>query len=158
MSLSTTFSSVKNNFTKYLAKGVGVAALGVIAYDSHIVGKLQSDVYSKSRDADACMDAFSNSQYLTTPSATMSKLKKGVFNFEVESNARHFVNSAIGYFKGFGSMLVDNVVPLGLGLGALFGKGKWSKGSAIGLGIYAGIKLFKDVLGFGHYNDLNRKY
>ena len=44
MSLTTTFSSVKNNFTKYLAKGVGVAALGIIAYDSHVVGKLQSDV------------------------------------------------------------------------------------------------------------------
>ncbi len=158
MSLSTAFSSVKTNFTKYLAKGVGATALGILAYDSHIVGKLQSDVYSKSRDADACMDAFSNSQYLTSPSATMSNLKKGVFNFETENNFRHFVNSAIGYFKGFGSMLVDNVVPLGLGLGALCGKGKWSKGSAIGLGIYAGFKLFKDVLGFGHYNDLNKKY
>lgn len=158
MSLSTAFSSVKTNFTKYLAKGVGATALGILAYDSHIVGKLQSDVYSKSRDADACMDAFSNSQYLTSPSATMSNLKKGVFNFETENNFRHFVNSAIGYFKGFGSMLVDNVVPLGLGLGALCGKGKWAKGSAIGLGIYAGFKLFKDVLGFGHYNDLNKKY
>lgn len=158
MSLSTAFSSVKTNFTKYLAKGVGATALGILAYDSHIVGKLQSDVYSKSRDADACMDAFSNSQYLTSPSATMSNLKKGVFNFETENNFRHFVNSAIGYFKGFGSMLVDNVVPLGLGLGALCGKGKWSKGSAIGLGIYAGFKLLKDVLGFGHYNDLNKKY
>lgn len=158
MSLSTAFSSVKTNFTKYLAKGVGATALGILAYDSHIVGKLQSDVYSKSRDADACMDAFSNSQYLTSPSATMSKLKKGVFNFETENNFRHFVNSAIGYFKGFGSMLVDNVVPLGLGLGALCGKGKWAKGSAIGLGIYAGFKLLKDVLGFGHYNDLNKKY
>lgn len=158
MSLSTAFSSVKTNFTKYLAKGVGATALGILAYDSHIVGKLQSDVYSKSRDADACMDAFSNSQYLTSPSATMSNLKKGVFNFETENNFRHFVNSAIGYFKGFGSMLVDNVVPLGLGLGALCGKGKWAKGSAIGLGIYAGFKLLKDVLGFGHYNDLNKKY
>lgn len=158
MSLSTAFSSVKTNFTKYLAKGVGATALGILAYDSHIVGKLQSDVYSKSRDADACMDAFSNSQYLTSPSATMSNLKKGMFNFETENNFRHFVNSAIGYFKGFGSMLVDNVVPLGLGLGALCGKGKWAKGSAIGLGIYAGFKLLKDVLGFGHYNDLNKKY
>ena len=55
-------------------------------------------------------------------------------------------------------MLVNSVVPLGLGLGALFGKGKWAKGSAIGLGIYAGVKFFKDVLGFGHYNDLNRKF
>lgn len=158
MSLSTALTSVKSNFTKYLAKGAGAAALGVVAYDSHIIGKIQSDVYAKSRDADACAERFSNTQYLSTPSNTTSKLKRGVFNFEVENNTRHFINSAIVYFKGFGSMLVNSVVPLGLGLGALFGKGKWAKGSAIGLGIYAGVKFFKDVLGFGHYNDLNRKF
>ena len=135
-----------------------MGALGVVAYDSHIVGKLQADVYSKSKDADACAETFSNTQYLSSPSMTTSKLKDGVHRFEMESNSRHFVNSALGYFKGFGSMLVNSVVPLGLGLGALFGKGKWATGSAIGLGIYAGFKFFKDVLGFGHYNDLNRKF
>ena len=158
MSISTALTSVKNNFIKYIPKGVGIAALGIVAYDAHVLGKLQSDVYSKSKDADACMDAYSNTQYLTSPSITNSNLKKQVFGFEVEGNFRHFVNSAIGYFKGFGSMLVDSVIPLGLGLGAVFGKGKWSKGSAIGLGIYGGIKFFKDVLGFGHYNDINKKY
>ena len=158
MSLSTALTSVKSNFTKYLAKGAGAAALGVVAYDSHIIGKIQSDVYSKSRDADAFDDRFSNTQYLSSPSNTTSKLKRTVFNFEMENNVRHFVNSAIGYFKGFGSMLVNSVVPLGLGLGALCAKGKWAKGSAICLGIYSGVKFFKDVLGFGHYNDLNRKF
>ncbi len=158
MSISTALTSVKNNFTKYLAKGAGAAALGIIAYDAHIVGKLQSDVYSKTGDADACMRAFSNTQYLSSPSVTMSKLKRGVFNWETESNFRNFINSGIGYFKGFGSMLVNSVVPLGLGLGALLGKGKWSKGSAIGLGVFGIVKLFKDVLGFGHYNDLNQKF
>ena len=156
MSISTALTSVKSNLTKYIAKGVGAAALGVVAYDAHVVGKLQSDVYSKTGDANACMEAFSNTQYLS--SVTTSKLKRGVFNWEVESNLRHFINSGIGYFKGFGSMLVSSVVPFGLGLGALLGKGKWSKGSAIGLGIFGVVKLFKDVLGFGHYNDLNRKF
>lgn len=146
------------SFTKYLAKGVGIAALGVTAYDAHVIGKIQADVYAKGKDADACLDSFSNTQYLADPSVTTSALKKGVFNLEVESNVRHFVNSAIGYFKGFGSMLVNGVVPFGLGLGALLGKNKVSKGCAIGLGIYGVVKLFKDVLGFGHYNDLNRKF
>lgn len=158
MSISTALKSVKNNIPKYIYKGAGAAALGIIGYDAHVLGKLQSDVYSKTGDADACMEAFSNSQYLTSPSITASKLKKGVFNWEVDSNIRHFFNSAIGYFKGFGTMLVDSVIPLGLGLGALLGKGKWAKGSAIGLGIFGLVKLFKDVLGFGHYNDLNKKY
>lgn len=158
MSISTALTSAKNNFIKYLPKAVGVAALGVVGYDSHVLGKIQADVYSKSRDADACMDAYSNSQYLTSPSITASNLKKEVFDFEVKNNFRHFINSAVGYFKGFGSMLINSVVPLGLGIGALFGKGWIGKGSAIGLGAFAGIKFFKDVLGFGHYNDLNRKY
>ena len=158
MSIKTALTTFKNNVPKYLMKGAGLAALGVVAYDSHVLGKLQADVYSKSRDANACMDAYSNTQYLTSPSITASNLKKTVFNFEVENNLRHFVNSAVGYFKGFGTMLVDSVVPLGLGLGAAFGKGIVRKGSAIGLGVFAGVKFFKDVLGFGHYNDLNKKY
>jgi hypothetical protein len=158
MSISTAFKSAKTNVVKYLPKAVGLAALGVVAYDSHIVGKIQADVYSKSKDADACAETFNNTQYLSSPSMTTSKLKDGVNRLEMESNTRHFINSAIGYFKGFGSMMISSVVPLGLGLGAICGKGKWSKGSAIGLGIYAGFKFFKDVLGFGHYNDLNRKF
>lgn len=158
MSISTALSSVKNNFAKYAIKGAGVAALGVVGYDAHVLGKLQSDVYSKSKDADACMESYSNTQYLTCPSITASKLKKSVFNFEVDGNLRHFVNSAIGYFKGFGTMLIESVVPLGLGLGALLGKGMVAKGSTIGLGIFACVKIIKDVLGFGHYNDLNKKY
>ncbi len=150
--------TAKTNFIKYLPKAVGLGALGVVAYDAHIIGKLQSDVYSKSKDADACAGTFNNTQYLSSPSMTTSKLKNSVNRIEMESNSRHFFNSAIGYFKGFGSMLVDSVVPLGLGLGALFAKGNWAKGSAIGLGVYAGFKFIKDVLGFGHYNDLNRKF
>lgn len=152
------WTSIKNNFPKYLIKGTGLAALGVVAYDSHIMGKIQSDVYAKSKDADACAEAFNNTQYLSSPSPSMSKLKKGVMNVEMESNLRHFVNSAIGYFKGFGSTLVSNVIPLGLGIGALAGKGKIAKGSGIGLGVYATYTFFKDVLGFGHYNDLNSKF
>lgn len=158
MSISTALTSVKNNLTKYIVKGTGVAALGLVAYDSHVMGKLQSDVYSKSGDADACMNAYSNTDYLTSPSIVTSKLKDTVFKWETDNNVRHLVNSAIGYFKGFGTMLVESVVPFGLGLGALLGKGKWAKGSAIGLGIYAAVKIVKDVLGFGHYNDLNRKF
>lgn len=158
MSISTALTSVKNNFGKYLIKGTGLAALGIIAYDSHIVGNLQADVYSKSADANACIKRFENTQYLSTPSLTTEKLKRHVFNMETEGNTRNFFNSAIGYFKGFASMLVSNVIPLGMGIGALFGKGKWAKYSAIGLGIYAGIKIIKDVLGFGHSNDLVQKF
>lgn len=150
--------NIGTTLTKCLVKGVGLAAIGVTAYDSHIMGNLQSDMYAKSKDADACAEAFNNTQYLSSPSQTTAKLKKGVMNVEMESNIRHFINSGIGYFKGFLSTMINNVVPLGLGIGALIGKGKIAKGSAIGLGIYGVCKFFKDVMGFGHYNDLNSKF
>ena len=148
----------KPNLIKYATRGAGLAALGIVGYDAHIIGRLQADSYAKRKDADACMRTYSNTQYLSSPSMTTSNLKDGVNKIEMDCNFRHFVNSTVGYFKGVGQMLVHDVIPFGLGLGALFGKGAFSKGSAIGLGIYAGIKFFKDVLGFGHYNDLNRKY
>ena len=156
MSIGKVFT--KSNITKYIVKGSGLAALGVVAYDAHIIGKIHADSYAKQKDADACMKTFSNTQYLSSPSMTTADMKNRVNNWEMDGNFRHFVNSAVGYFKGFGKMLVNGVIPFGLGLGALFGKGLVGKGSAIGLGIYAGIKFFKDVLGFGHYNDLNRKF
>ena len=156
MKISNIFS--RDNVIKYLTKGAGIAALGITAYDAHILGKIQADTYSKSKDADACMETFSNTQYLSSPSTTTAALKDKVHDLETDSNLRHFVNSGIGYFKGFGSMLIDSVVPLALGIGAVFAKGKLAAGSAIGLGAYACIKFFKDVLGFGHYNDLNKKY
>lgn len=152
------FFSTHPNVIKYLTKGVGLTALGIVGYDAHIVGRLQADCYAKGKDADACMETFNNTQYLSSPSSTTAGMKKVVHNFEMDSNFRHFVNSAIGYFKGFGEMLIDAVIPLGLGAAAAFGKGILAKCSAIGLGIYAGVKLFKDVLGFGHYNDLNKKF
>ncbi len=156
MNISGIFN--KANLVKCLVKGTGIAALGVVAYDAHVVGKMKSDVYAKSKDADACLETFSNTQYLSSPSITTANLKDRVNKFEMDNNTRHFFNSAIGYFKGFGLMLVDSVVPLALGIGAVFTKGIPAKASAIGLGIYGGLKLFKDVLGFGHYNDLNKKY
>ncbi len=156
MSIGSVFN--KGNIVKYLTKGTGIAALGIVAYDAHIIGKLQSDSYSKRKDADACMDTYSNTQYLSSPSTTTASAKDFVNKVEMDSNIRHFFNSAIGYFRGVGQMLVNDVVPFGLGLGAVFGKNWVGKGSAIGLGAYAVLKVFKDVLGFGHYNDLNRKY
>ena len=41
--------NVKENYGKYLAKTVGAGALGMIAYDAHILGLLESDTYSKQK-------------------------------------------------------------------------------------------------------------
>lgn len=151
-------SSIKNTIVKYGPKALGIGALGVIGYDAHVIGKIQSDTYSKTKDADAMAAAYNNTRVLAGPSQTTAKLKDSVYKLEADNNLRHFINSGIGYIRGFGSMLIDGAVPLTLGLGGLLGKGIIAKGSAIGLGIYAVVKFFKDVLGFGHSNDLNKKF
>jgi len=146
--------------TNIIIKGVGAAAIALIAKDAHVIGKLQSDVYAQSRDADAMHKRYSNTRTLNSPSVTTAKLKNTIFRFEMEDNTRGFINSALGYFKGLGTMLVSSVVPFALGLGALLGKkcGGLAKGSAIGLGVYAGLKFFKDGLGLGNYNNLNSRF
>ncbi len=143
-------SAVKNNYGKYLAKGVGVVGLGLILRDAHTIGKLQADVRSQSRDADISMDLYENSQRLDSPSLLKSEVKDKVMKWHMDSNVPSFFNSAIGYFSGLGSMLVECVVPLGLSAVALLAKGKkLACGSAIGLAAYAGFNFIKDGFGIG---------
>lgn len=152
-------SNVKNNYGKYIAKAVGVGALGMIGYDAHIVGLLQSDSYSKTKDAEACIKSAANTMYLSQPSAINADLKKGVLHLEEEQNWRSFFNSTIGYFKGVGSSLIHNVIPLGLGLMTIIaGKKPIVKTGGWLLGAYGAISLLKDVLGFGQPKDLNRRF
>ena len=77
----------------------------------------------------------------------------------MEENWRSFINSTIGYFKGVGTSLISNVIPLGLGLMTVIaGKKPVVKTGGWLLGIYGTVSLFKDVLGFGQPKDLNRRF
>lgn len=151
--------NVKDNYGKYLAKTVAVGALGMVGYDAHVLGLLQSDCYSKTRDADACTRAATNNMYLSKPSAINSDLKRGVLHLEEEQNCRSFVNSTLGYFKGVGTSLISNVIPLGLGLMTIIsGKKPVIKTGGWLLGAYGAISFLKDVLGFGQPKDLNQRF
>lgn len=152
-------NNVKNNYGKYLAKGAAIGALGMIAYDSHIVGKLQSDSYSKTKDAEACISKATNTLTLTHPSAINNNLKNKVFHLEQEQNWRSFINSTIGYVKGFTSSLVANVIPLGLGIFTLCASKKpLIKTGGWLLAGYGVISFLKDVMGFGQPKDLNTRF
>lgn len=156
---SNGLANIKNNYGKYIAKTVAVGALGMIGYDAHIVGLLQSDSYSKTRDAEACIKAATNTMYLSQPSAINANLKKSVLHIEEEQNWRSFINSTVGYIKGLGTSLVSNVVPLGLGIITIAASKKpIVKTGGWLLGAYGAISLMKDVLGFGQPKDLNRRF
>ncbi|MDR1326902.1 MAG: hypothetical protein LBJ74_00690 [Heliobacteriaceae bacterium] len=148
-------TSIKANIGKYALKGLGLAALGMVAYDSHVIGKLSADTFASSKDADAMTRRATNTLFLSNPSVIDAKIKEAALRFETEDNTRHFVNSGVGYFKGFLSTMVSEVVPLGLGVGAFWGNKFIRIASSIGLGLYGVTKFFKDFVGWGHSRDLN---
>lgn len=161
LSLSRFTNAIKNNYGKYLAKAAGAAAVGMVAYDAHILGKLNADIYADSKEAKRCSAAFNNTLYQTEPSLVQSKIKKKLFNWELENNIFRIWNSAMGYLSGLGQMLVSGVVPLGLGLTALLTPlkhGKICKGAGIALLAYGAVKTVRDIFGLGQKNPLNSRY
>lgn len=152
----------KSNIKNVLTQAVGITGLGLIAYDSHTYGKINSSAHQKKSTADELTDSYIHSETLETPSIVQSKVKKGYFNFVMEDSLLEFFHSATGYIGGFSSMLVSSVIPLALSLGTLVGskgaKGLVSKTCGVGLLAYGGVFLIRDVLGIGKPNPLGKDY
>lgn len=139
-------------------RGTGLAALGVTAYDAHVMGKLEADTYAKSNEADRLAAAAYDSIYLDQPSTVMAKMKKNILGFHTDNNLFMPVEAVAGYFKGFGASCINSFVPGLLGLGALLGGKVSSKMSAFGLMLYAAFKVSKSFLGIGGFNRLNKSH
>lgn len=149
MSISSIASTIRNNAGKYIKKGVGLAALGLVGYESNYIGKIEADRYATEKDALATSFYLNNTMYNNTLSPVSQGIKQTAYEMELDQGWRRFINLGIGYVKGFGSMLISNVVPLGLGLTTLLAKGKTSTVSAVALGIYATGKFIKNFFGLG---------
>lgn len=146
-------SAVKNNYGKYLARGVGAVAVGLVARDSHLYGKIQADMRMKTKNADASQYYLYNTLGVDKLSKTKVDLQNKVFGFEMDNGFRGFFNAGVGYFQGLFNGLVQDVVPLVLGTTALFAKNKHVvKGSGIALAAYAAVSVVKDGLGLGKTN------
>lgn len=141
--------SIRTNVPKILAKATGVAALGMVAYDANYVGKMQADLYASERDAANTNYYLNNTMYSDSMSKLGSNVKDAAYKMELDQGWRRFFNVGIGYVKGFTSMLINHVVPLGLGLGALLTKGKASKGFALATVAYGLAKGVKNFFGIG---------
>ena len=142
------------NIGNIIAKGVGAASLYFVARDAHVWGKIKSDEFMVTKNADAAAYYMENTMSIDKPSLTKSKLKEKVFHLELMEPIRGYINSTRGYFRGLFSSLVSNVIPFGLGLSALLTKGRVSKGSAIALGAIGVYTLIRDGLGIGTTKDL----
>lgn len=141
-------SSIKR-FIPTPSTAAGIAALAYVAYDAHYLGKVQADLYASEKDVQGTEYFLNNAMHNSSMSQIQDKIKDAAFNMELDFTWKRFFNEGIGYVKGFTSMLIDHIVPLGLGLGATFAKGMTKKASAIGLGIYAGYTILKNFFGVG---------
>lgn len=143
---------------KCLVKGVGIGALGIVAWDANVYGKLRADQYAKTKDADYMTKAVTNTLFESDPSIVTAKIKEERLKLSMGENFRHFFNRGIGYIGGFVSQTINNVIPFALGMATLLTKGKWAKGFAIATGLYGVAVILKDGFGLGHSNDLNKPF
>lgn len=144
------FPSVKNISTAtILAKSAGIAALGLVAYDSHIAGKIYSGSHEKNHKAESITERYLDDLKLDSTSTVKSGIKKELFKYNTDENLTGFFSSINGYVKGFASMLVSNVVPFTMAVGTLLTKGFVSKLCGLGLAAYGGIFLLQEAFGIG---------
>lgn len=146
--------SVLPSTSSIITKGLGIAALCIVGSDSHNLGKMQADMYASKKDADAAADYFNNSQYMSDMRKSTESIKDAAYRMELDQTYKRFFNEGIGYIKGFTSMLINNVVPLGLGIGAVFGGKIGSKISAAGIAAYGIYRIIRNAFGIGIPNPL----
>lgn len=132
-----------------LAKTAGVIGLGLIGYDSHRAGEIESRAYAKNIKAGALSERFVDDMKLDSPSTVKSEVKKGLFNYGLDENLSGFFTGIGGYLKGFTTMAVSNIVPAALSLGAVLTKGLASRLCGAGLVAYGGIFLAQEIFGIG---------
>lgn len=140
---------VNSGVVNFLTKSVGVATLGLVAYDAHVAGKIEAPKYEKNHKAESLEEHYFNDMKLDSPSIVKSAVKKEIFKHHVDENLSGFFTSGIGYFNGAFSMLARDFIPLGLAAGTIATKGIFSKFCGAGLLAYGGIFLLQEVFGIG---------
>jgi len=134
---------------KYGIKAAGAVGVGMVLYDAHKEGVRKADIEVRKGNANAALDWYDNSRNLTSPSRINMRLKDKLFNWEITHNLRAFVNTGIGYVKGFAGMLTEDVIPMGLSIAAIATKGTAAKVTGAALGAYSVFAFAKNVLGIG---------
>lgn len=137
------------NVSNVLTKTVGVIGLGLIAVDSHAAGTKKAVATEKEHKAGSLSKRYLEDAKLDSPSIVKTHAKKSIFKYFVDENLSGFFVAIGGYMKGFGDMLVNNVIPFGLAVGTLLTKKAVSKCFGAGLLAYGGIFLIQEIFGIG---------
>ena len=125
------------NISSILAKGVGIAGLGVMAYDAHTMSKDYAQMYSTNKSTANLESLYYDTLSLSTPSHVKDKAKKAILNLEMDVSIDDTFHKVKGYMTSVGNYFVSKAIPLGLSALTLLTKGAVSKVSALGLIGYA---------------------
>jgi len=129
--------------------GAGLVAAGIL-YDSHRHAKFESAAYTEKKEGEVLVQSMRESRVLDTPSKLKSDYKDWVRDLRWKNGIRPFVNSTVGYFKGFGQMLTDAAIPTALATATLLlPKGLPTVISAAGLALYEGYDFLKTTFNVG---------
>jgi len=138
-----------------LAKTAGVIGLGLVGYDSHIAGKIESRAYEKNHKAENITEHYMDDFKADGPSVVKQHVKKGIFKYYLDENLSGFFTGIYGYARGATSMLIGNIIPTTLALGAVLpigkkgGKHMFNKFCGVGLVAYGAIFLAQEFFGIG---------
>jgi hypothetical protein len=143
---------MKAGVTNFLTKSLGTAALGLIAYDAHHSGAMESSKYEKNHKAETLEEHYFNDMKLNSPSVIEAGVKKEIFKHQVDEDFSGFFLSIAGYIKGAASMLIKHFIPLSLAAGTVITKGTFSKFCGAGLLAYGGIFLVQEMFGVGKHH------
>ena len=130
-----------------LAKGVGAAGIGLMAYDAHHAAKDYSNMYAIKNSTNNLETLYCDSLYLNDPSRVKDKAKQAVTNLHMDLNLDRTIYKIGGYFKSLGASISNKAIPLGLSAAALLTKGAISKASALGVITYTLVDFFGE---YGH--------
>ena len=139
-----------------LAKTVGVGALWLTIKDAHRVGIAAKNKNPQAKIAQSLPDAYIKSKELDmgTMPTVVANMKDRWMNFRLNETVTPAIYGVTGYLGGAVNGLINNVIPLSLGIGALAFKKTGGKICAALLGLGA-LKMFLfDVCGFGKYKRL----
>lgn len=158
-----------------LTKIAGAGAIFLSAQDAHRMGIAGKNKYPQQQIAKEYPDEYINTQRLNMEAlpTVVADAKKSWFNVCLDDTFMPAFNGVVGYVKGFVGGLVNNVVPLALGSGALLMSKSDKISSAgtkltnysvirkhggklcVGLMAIGALKIFlHDICGFGQYKKL----
>ena len=144
------------NLGNIITKAIGAGAVFLSFSDAHKVGLAYKNKAPQSYIAKTYPDIYINSQQMEAGAlpTVVSNLKRSWFNVCLDDTIMPAIKSVKGYISGSTKQIINNVIPLSLGIGALALKGRRGNLCAGLLGLGA-LKIFiYDICNIGKYKKI----